>query len=515
MARKTEQLCLVLLVALLLAWDLWALVVDRQITIGPDSFLYHTLRVLGDLDRGGGATALFLEAPKGPVPAALALVLVQLVGQVPLATRLLSTLAHGVLVLQTHDLGRRLGESPRAGLWAALVCGTAPMVVGWSRMDYPELLLAAMLLATLQLLQRVTLDRMIPAVVLGVTLGLGILTKPGFVIYVIGPGLWFLYVRLRSRRALARAAVTLVAMAAVAGPWLLVNAGMIGQNIAGATHLHAGAWEKARSYLSLPGIWPLLLVFVAATVGLWRHRSATRPLLAPLALTVLIPLGLLLLVFDAWSRYLVPVIPTAAVVVGAGISELQGRFSRHRYPALIAAAGLVGTLLALFVWLNLSTPLPSPVRSQQAGMLSPNPRPLAGLERAISALGSHGRSVLLVFASPEVFGYTEGLVVPSEVWRLRGLELEPIDLTSARHLLAGGDPLPVLLVQEGREQVIDDLTTDRWRPDPETTVELAQEMRRRLSWFSRQTGRQRLLSAIDPGLERVRFSAYLVRAHVR
>lgn len=506
MARKTEQLCLVLLVAFLLAWDLWALLVDQQLTIGPDSFLYHTLRVLAD--RPG---ALFLEAPKGPVPAALALVLVKLVGHLPLATRLLSTLAHSVLVLQAHDLGRRLGESPRAGLWAALICGTAPVIVGWSRMDYPELLLAVMVMATLQLLLRVTLDRVTPAVVLGVAIGLGILTKPGFVVYMIGPGLWFLHVRLRTRRALVGAAAVLVATAAVAGPWLWVNATMIWQNIAGATHLPAGAWEKARSYLSLPGAWPLLLLFAAATVGVWRQRPATRQILAPLVLMVVISFGLLLIVFDYWSRYLIPVIPAAAVVVGAGISELQQRFPRHRYPARIAAAGLVATLLALFVWLNFSTPLPSPSRSHLAGMLSPNPQPLSGLKRAISTLSSHGSSVLLVFASPEIFGYTEGLVVPSEIWRFRGLNLEPIDLASAQQLLAGGKPLPVLLVQEGREQVIDDLTTNRWRPDPETPVELAEEMRRRLSWFSRQTSRQRLLSAIDPGLERVRLSAYLVR----
>jgi hypothetical protein len=505
--RKTEQLCLVLLLAFLLAWDLWALLVDQQLTIGPDSFLFHTLRVLGDLDRGGGPGALFLEAPKGPVPAALALVLVKLVGQVPLATRLLSTLAHGVLVLQAHDLGRRLGENPRAGLWAALICGTAPMVVGWSRMDFPEMLLAVMVIATLQLLLRVTLDHVIPALVLGVALGLGILTKPGFIVYAIGPGLWFLYMRLRSRRALYRAAIALVATAAVAGPWLLVNTEKIGRNIAGATHLPAGAWEKASSYLTLPGVWPLLLVFAAATAGLWRWRPARRQLLAPLVLMVVIPLGLLLFVFDYWSRYLIPAIPAAAVVVGAGISELQGRFSGYR----VAAAGLVTALLALFVCLNFSTPLPSPHRSHLAGMLSPNPRPLSGLKRAISTLGSHGRSVLLVFASPGVFAYTEGFVVPSEIWRFHGLKLEPIDLTSAQQLLAGGAPLPVLLVQESHEQVIDDLTTNRWRPDSETTVELAEEMQRRLSWFSRHTGRQRLLSTIDPGLERVRLSAYLVR----
>src|SRR6266478_5404506 len=101
-----------------------------------------------------------------------------------------------------YALGRRL-SGPETGLWAAFFLGTAPFVVFSLtnfQLDLPLAAMVAMALYTLVRAEDFSEPRW--SVALGAALGLGMLTKPPFAIYVLPPFLWSAW---RAMRAPGRA----------------------------------------------------------------------------------------------------------------------------------------------------------------------------------------------------------------------------------------------------------------------------------------------------------------------
>jgi len=386
------------LAAFVLLWDLWAILVDRRLTLGLDCHAYHPLRILaGELPWSD------LVHGKSPLVELLSLLAITSVGKLPLCTRLIPVLCHVVMVGQTYDLGRRVGRSAAAGLLAALSAATFPAVVGWARLDFPDFVVVCPILGALQLMVRIErLERVGAAVALGLVLGLGLLTKLTFALYLLAPGLYFAVTRVRGRRGVRCAA-------AAAG-------------VAAA----------------------LVLAACLAAVYLWlRRRRGDRWDLGLLMAFVIGALVLLVLVFDSATRYSVALFPVAAVLVGAGFADAAARAPGSLRRA--ASVGLAAALLGSFVWTNLRAPLPAGVdRELGEGMVAPDQRPHDALVRSLAAARRAGDSLMIIVDHE----YTqENLAVPLLVLGRRGLLPELLTLPRARELLARGERVPVLMAR--------------------------------------------------------------------
>lgn len=452
--RLRAQTLLFLLLALVLLGHLRTVSLDRSVRDGTDSYIGPSLGIyfaLGD----PGLTAseklrVLWHGKEGPVVPLFALVMLLLAGAPPASLRLLSVVAHLVLMVQCYDLGqlqgRALGRSPgrsdAGGLWAALLCGTCPLLFGLCRLSFCDAVAAVMLLAVMQIMARADLER--PAVALGALVGLGMLTKLSFAVNLVGPLAWFMLRWVRSRRQLYRLSPVLLLPAVLVLPWALVSSDLLLRFVGGMALETAAipVWDKLRYYLSLPGVVPLLACYVVALPLLWRRFPSARWDLG-LMLTV-VPMLAGLAIPPAWGRFLLPIVPLLGVVTGTGLACLQ-----HQLPAparrVMAAAGSV-LLLSLYVTVSLGgLRLGETVagRGERAGMLWPDRRASTCYPRALRALAAAGLPVLL--SSDSEAGAAGVRLTETAVWKYYGFDARWIDLPEAHRRLAAGEPIGGLL----------------------------------------------------------------------
>lgn len=462
---RRAQLLLALLLLFFAGWDLWAVLRDQTYS-GSDTYLWGMAEVREVLGGRWHWPQAFQEA-KGPVAPVLGALLLLLVNDLLLAGRLLAVLCHLLLVWQAFDLGRLLarravarGEPGRqeaaggAGLWAALICGASPLLFGWGRLAFHDVLVAVWLMGSLQGMLRIDLRRLVPALLLGLWLGLGLMTKLSYVIYMTAPGLWFLASRLRGRVQVRNLGVLLGAMVLSCIWWAAPLWRILVETYPQMATQQADGLEvtleRARAYLALPGLAPLLAAMVPATAGLlWRVprlRGPLTPVWGSAALAFLVHIvGL-----DYWSRYLVPLVPPAAVVVGLGLGLGLARLGAA--PRRVLAAVLLLALLGGFVQQNLAGRRDPMDRGGDPGLLSADPRPHLGLlQVAQKALGAK-TPYLVAHDSNAALAAREGL---STLWARRGaLSPNDIDPEGAQRLLAAGRPVTVILVRRFPERPI-------------------------------------------------------------
>jgi hypothetical protein len=452
------RLVLSVLLVFLLGWDLWAIARDRRLR-GTDTMIEAPVEVL-QLCHGLDCPRAVLEAihdsgaAKGPLPKLLVMLFVLLLGPTPFAVRLLGVCAHGVLVLQSYDLGRRLLPSAGAGLWAALVCGTFPLVYGLCRLGYYDSLAAVAVAGTLQVMLRASLERPGPAVLLGVTLAAGFLTKLTYGVYIVGPCIWFAARHLRSLRALAHAMLALTAMAAILVPYGAIFAPAILGAVVGAREVGeltplAG---RVAEYLRLPGVPILVIAATASAVALWIRPGGAgggadgRPS-APgsvdrwrlVLFCCWVPMLVGLLAFNQWSRFLLPALVPMAVVCGVALSRIGSHASGA---AAAIASSIAAVLLGLFVLLNLRGAGDRNDREFLAGMLSPDARPYGAFDRAFAACPP---PTLVVHDSLSVERLTAQL---PRLWRLRHRQAREITLEEAGRRLDDGRAVCVVLIRQ-------------------------------------------------------------------
>jgi dolichyl-phosphate-mannose-protein mannosyltransferase/DUF2993 family protein len=223
------------------------------------------------------------------------------------------------------ELGRLLGGDA-AGMTAALLFGTAPFVVYSTLRLQLDLPLAAMVaLALLVLLTTDDLSRRRATLLFGVVCGLGLMTKPTFVLYVLPSVVWCL-ARGR-RRALAGASLALAVVVAISLPW-------IGPRLLGlGAQLDARAFAQAAEAghpdpLTLAGLafYPRWLGFeiglgatALAVIGLGVTVRRRRWFL-PIA--VLVPFVALELIRNKNHRYALPLAGALALLAAIGLRAL-------------------------------------------------------------------------------------------------------------------------------------------------------------------------------------------------
>lgn len=238
------------------------------------------------------------------------------------------------------------------GLLAAFLAVTAPGVLGQAETYYQDVPVAAMVLLNLALLHSSDrFHRAGPALLAGLTFGLGMLTKPNFWVFV-WPAWLLLAPWGRDRRPWGLLALAGSCAALVAGPWYSLHGPEILQDLRevvnpNALRLHSntsGHVTVAGILVHLPALLGnlshvlvlapvfLLLLFECALAPWRRELRPALPLLACLAAAILF-LGF----SPAYSpRYLVPLAPMVAVLVGWWAT----------LPPRVAAAPVLVVLLA-------------------------------------------------------------------------------------------------------------------------------------------------------------------------
>ena len=264
----------------------------------------------------------------------------------------------GLALACVYGLGRRLSGA-ETGLWAAFFLGTAPFVVFSLTNFQLDLPLAAMVpLALYALLRAEAFSDVRWSLALGVVLGLGMLTKPPFAIYVLPPLLWSLWRAMRSperSRRLGWAAAALAIAAALALPWYGPRLFGLPMQILSRSFKQAAEQQNpepltAAGLLYYPRTLPTQLGLLAGLLLLWglwalRRNRTARPLLW---LATLGPFAVFSLIQNKNLRYTLPILPAAALVAAIGLGSLP--FPARRW--IGAAAALLGMLqvsMALFL----------------------------------------------------------------------------------------------------------------------------------------------------------------------
>ena len=280
-----------------------------------------------------------------------------LLGLSPTVLRVANLLYLLVLLVGVYKLGR-LCLDRRAGLLAATLVSLMPAVHGGSRvvgLDFPALCLTPV--AVYFLLRSDGFYRVGYALAFGATAGLAALIKGQVLLFLFWPaalvlarGLWR---SVKGRddprpwwRILLGAALTLAALAAASAVWWAGRFDELTRVLAG----HATGKEML-FYESDPSVWggvkyflttfpllvsgPLTLALVAAAVLLVRGRIRFRwELLAWLV----VPLVLHMVLKVRHFRYLFPLVPAAAVLLGVAVYSLKSRWRHAVAGSLVAVA---------------------------------------------------------------------------------------------------------------------------------------------------------------------------------
>ena len=276
----------------------------------------------------------------------------------------------GTGMAATYALGRRFGGAA-GGVVAATLFGTAPSVVNQAlrfQLDVPLASVVAVffvaLLATDHRRNRAW------TIATGVVFGLGMLTKPSFFVYV-GPACLLVLARTRARRAWLGGACAALIAVAIALPWYgprLLGLPTQIRNRSFKQAAEAGFPEPLSTAslayypLNFPtafGVSGVLLLAVGLVVAFrqrhWFPLAGLAPLMAFLVLQ------------NKQVRYILPLVPIAAVVAGIGFAALPK-----------AARGVAGLAIAVAAAVQLSATafgVPATPRLPVAGVPLVDPSP--------------------------------------------------------------------------------------------------------------------------------------------
>ncbi|HEU4440380.1 MAG TPA: LmeA family phospholipid-binding protein [Methylomirabilota bacterium] len=275
---------------------------------------------------------------------------------VPLTAQsvMLAFLALGVAT--TFALGRRLLDEP-AGLLAAFFVATAPFVVFSLtnfQLDLP--LMAVVALALYALVRTEEFSRPGWSVGCGLTLALGMLTKPPFAVYLLPPLLWTAWRAVLTRDRRRRLGLLLLALligGAVALPWYGPRLLGLPMQISERSFKQAAEEGKAEALtaeglLYYPRTFPSQVgmlvgpLFVWGLVALRKERARAFLWLAALG-----PLVVFSLIQNKNLRYTLPILPAIALVTAVGVRALPP-VGRRVAVALCLIAGVLQVSMTAF-----------------------------------------------------------------------------------------------------------------------------------------------------------------------
>lgn len=454
------RVVLILLLIWFAGWDVWAVLTDQRQT-STDTTTEELYIVQALLQEQGveGLKSWYFEARKGPLVATI-LGPVFMLGADPLFTcRLFGVVLNLLCGWLVYLTTKQLGGGVRAGLLAVVVLGTFPGHFGWIRMDSHEAPLVVFTLLTLHTLMRPLTWRWL-GLCLGLLAGFGFIAKTSYPIFVLAPGLLWAAAHLRSPRMWRHLGVAMATVLLMLGPWLFNTLDKLAEYLQAASGSEEfSILDKVEVYLtSMPGTWLLLLCGTVGAVLAVRLRVAPLFKVGLLSAAVVSGMLLLVLVFDLWSRYLVPAFPPLAILAALGLEGLTRRVQIRWSPraANVGAGVLAAGLLGLHVVLNLvGVEDIDNNREWGAGMVSPDQRSYLAFPEAIEFARKDGGPLL------EILGWPQDLDLKpqdrSRVWRHRGWDGDFTGLERALFILKDNDRLLVLFGHQGHPEEVQTL----------------------------------------------------------
>ncbi len=324
------------------------------------------------------------------------------------AAHTLMWLALVVGTLAIFGLGRRF-LNPGSGLLAAFLFATGPFVV-FSLLHFQlDLPLAAVVAVALYALARTEdLAHRRWSLVLGLVMGLGMLTKPSFPAYVCGAVPWTLGCALRAgdrRRRVANLLIALGVTALIAIPWY--GPRLVGLPIQvlnrsfkqAAESGHAPAMTSAGLLFYPRWIVPQLGLVATVLLVLGVILLVRRPRGRGFLLAALTPAVLFFLIQNKNLRYTLPLLPAATLIAAAAVA-LLGRRARRVVIAACVAVGALQVGSTAFGW-------------PPATALAPTV-PLLALSRPPDGRDWHHREILQAIVAAAGPGGARVSVVPND-----------------------------------------------------------------------------------------------------
>ena len=249
------------------------------------------------------------------------------------------------IIFLAYAVGKALyGE--RAGLGAAAATALTPMIYGVSRVFFVECSLTAAVLAGQWAILRARPDSRRSPWELGLCLGLGLLIKSLYPLYLFGP------ILLKRRELRPHAKKALVIGAATASTWYAFNAPYVvgfgfsaGFGAVARGYGQAGVFSPSVliPFFSRVGrevfSWPLLFTATAVGVLAWASLPKDRSLQASdkfLAAWFFVPFTVFTFGVNKELRYLTPILPAAAIALGAAAASLRRRRDAVLLTALLS-----------------------------------------------------------------------------------------------------------------------------------------------------------------------------------
>jgi len=235
----------------------------------------------------------------------------------------------GVGMALTYLLGRDESGST-AGVAAAWIFGSAPFVVYVAlrfQLDLPLAVTVALGLLALSRTERFT--RTGASLLAGAVFAVGMLVKPPFAAYLLGPIVLVLALE-RSRRAVRNAVLALLVTATLSLPWYGPRLFGLPMQIANRAVKNAALEDKPPTFTSAAlayyptwivpelGAVAVLLLVAGLLVAAVRRRAFVL-------VAFVVPFALFMLVRNKDVRYTLPLLPAAAVLGGMALGELPAR----------------------------------------------------------------------------------------------------------------------------------------------------------------------------------------------
>ena len=370
----------------------------------------HCERILKEPGRSRVKEILEMSSFYPPVVICAAGALYLLTGVHPLASQAVILAFLGIGLGALFVLGQWLFDA-KTGILAALIFGTAPFVVYSTtnfQLDLP--LAAVVILSLLVLVSTEEFSRRSWSIVMGLTLALGMLVKPPFAVYLFPPLILFAWRALRAPapgQRLVNLGLTLLLGGALSLPWYGMRLSGLPIQIANRAFKQAaesGYPQTLTAFALLFYPRTLLLMFglLAGPLFAWgllaliRHPAA-RGLLWSASV---VPFAVFLFIQNKNLRYVLPILPVAALIAAAGLRALAPAWRRGCTVALVALSALQVGAAAFGVppvppWTLFNVPLvfsfpPSPVTWPHRQILDVIVRESGGAPATVSVVPNHG-----------------------------------------------------------------------------------------------------------------------------
>lgn len=261
-----------------------------------------------------------------------------------------------LLILSTFFLGKKI-TGKGAGLFAAFIISMYPMVFGYSRQYNLALSLTAIVCCNiLFLLMTDNFRHRVYSILFGVTFGLGMLTKPSFLLYIIGPLSFVLYRVFRAgikplQKRVALNFIFSMGIAFILSSWWYLGR-LLHTSFRVINHvflnLDSGAIpppfysvEALGFYLKAFIFWNSLFFFLIFILGFAYFVLTKAKEKGVIFLWILIPCIMMSLIVTKRVRYLMPFLSPLAIISAVGILKLKQKLLKGLIVCLVITFGIV------------------------------------------------------------------------------------------------------------------------------------------------------------------------------